>query len=353
MCTRAKHPRGKGNCADNPNCVFGLGEGKDGVWAKSPAAIAQLLQHPPVRLREGWKQAARTAHRGAEALHDDDSGATASDSEDGTRTPACFPEIANPLIYFLDPFVFHYRFLLLLPSHHSLLSSCDLRLRLCFIFTAYNLPIPFEYMFPVLLGDPLIGSSVQPAGLNNLGATCYLNTLLQTLFHCLPFRRAVYAFPETPSAASSSNRTTSSTAISPGPVRSSNGDGGSESSGSNKEGAALESCPGTPVVRELQRLFAHLDEEGAGQWGDTSQLVTLLGFDPSYQQDPIECWKLLGATIEEAFKATVRVVGKCQKEKLRKLLVVGGLMHAFGDMVIFFLLVHIVTNCTHDSFFIL
>lgn len=125
--------------------------------------------------------------------------------------------------------------------------------------------------------------AVQPAGLNNLGATCYLNTLLQTLFHCLPFRAAVYAFPELPA-----------------------GRGGSSGgeSGDSGGGGAVERCPGAAVVRELQRLFAHLDAGGAGQWGDTAALVALLGFDTGYQQDPIECWKLLSATVEEAFKAT-------------------------------------------------
>ena len=81
MCTRAKHPRGKGNCANNPNCVFGLGEGKDGVWAKTPAAVSQLLQHPPVRLRGGWKRAAR-----ANAALQNDNVAVASDSDEGTCT---------------------------------------------------------------------------------------------------------------------------------------------------------------------------------------------------------------------------------------------------------------------------
>ena len=38
------------------------------------------------------------------------------------------------------------------------------------------------------------------------------------------------------------------------------------------------------------------------QYTDTEDLVTLLGFDRSYQQDPIECWKLFGRVIEDSFK---------------------------------------------------
>ena len=145
----------------------------------------------------------------------------------------------------------------------------------------------------VLTSNPFAGVSeeapLQPVGLTNQGATCYLNTLLQTLYHCIPFREAVNLF---------------------------------------NDGTAGSSGPGGAVVLELQRLFAHMDHSVATAC-DTKDLVRILGLDPGYQQvylirliyvfymytffltvaalaiqDPIECWKLLGGTIEEAFKAT-------------------------------------------------
>jgi hypothetical protein len=58
---------------------------------------------------------------------------------------------------------------------------------------------------------PLAGRSTLPpgysskaatgmVGLQNLGATCYLNALLQLLFHINEFRRAVYHIPLSPAA---------------------------------------------------------------------------------------------------------------------------------------------------------
>lgn len=106
---------------------------------------------------------------------------------------------------------------------------------------------------------------VQPVGLQNLGATCYLNTILQALFHCLPFRAAVYRFtpPESDASQARSGR-----------------------------GA---------IIMELQSLFGRL-ELGAAAVADCSGLVSLLQLDRGYQQDPVEFWKMLGASLEESFK---------------------------------------------------
>ncbi len=104
---------------------------------------------------------------------------------------------------------------------------------------------------------------LQPVGLTNLGATCWLNTLLQTLFHCLPFREAVYRYS---------------------PPKHSNGN-------------ILPQC----ILRELQKIFGCM-EVGIQRETDCEDLVELIAVERCEQQDPIEGWKFLGSQIEQALK---------------------------------------------------
>ena len=95
-----------------------------------------------------------------------------------------------------------------------------------------------------------------PAGLRNLGATCYLGSLVQVLYHNAAFRDALYRTPSTQN--------------------------GSEET----------------VVSALQKIFADL-EVGERSSCDVNVLTDLLGLEVSVQQDPQEFGKLFMAKVEE------------------------------------------------------
>ncbi|KNC48127.1 ubiquitin carboxyl-terminal hydrolase [Thecamonas trahens ATCC 50062] len=97
-------------------------------------------------------------------------------------------------------------------------------------------------------------------GLANLGATCYMNSLLQTLYMDVPFRAAVYAFD--PACVAQT--------IPPGQ---------------------------TSVVHELQRVFAYLELSQKTVYVP-QQLVSALGLDTTEQQDAQEFYKLFLSAIE-------------------------------------------------------
>ncbi|CAM9492378.1 unnamed protein product, partial [Phaeothamnion confervicola] len=54
----------KKNCVSNPRCLFGLGEGKEGIWAKKPPLIAALGPDPDTHIRAGWHDGLLTATTG-------------------------------------------------------------------------------------------------------------------------------------------------------------------------------------------------------------------------------------------------------------------------------------------------
>ena len=101
------------------------------------------------------------------------------------------------------------------------------------------------------------GEDGVPAGLRNLGATCYLGSLVQVLFHNAAFRDALYRTP-----------------------------------------TAQRSDAEETVVSALQKIFADL-EVGERSSCDVNVLTDLLGLEVSVQQDPQEFGKLFMAKVEE------------------------------------------------------
>ena len=96
-----------------------------------------------------------------------------------------------------------------------------------------------------------------PAGLRNLGATCYLGSLVQVLYHNAAFRDALYRTP-----------------------------------------TAQRSDAEETVVSALQKIFADL-EIGERSSCDVNILTDLLGLEVSVQQDPQEFGKFFMAKVEE------------------------------------------------------
>ncbi|KAH3761948.1 ubiquitin carboxyl-terminal hydrolase 48 [Pelomyxa schiedti] len=149
--------------------------------------------------------------------------------------------------------------------------------------------------------------TIQYSGLENLGATCYMNSSLQALYHVSSFRQAVYkCFQDGNSA---ENTSTSSSKLPPDLAT---------------------------IGVELQKLFCNM-QKSLQSSQSTKDFVNALHLSPQEQQDPDEFLKLFIPFLEKCFKSshstdlqdfvntnfegTVSMITKCRKcgcESIRK-----------------------------------
>ena len=132
-------------------------------------------------------------------------------------------------------------------------------------------------------------AKLTPGGLKNLGATCYLNVLIQMLFHNLLVRDAVYNMQLEINIGNKALDKNGNKAV----------DDDILTSDAKTNKIAEKDTHMNMVVGALQDTFGHLDSCPKGVH-DTSLFVDLLELNKSEQQDPQEFSKLFFAKLDES-----------------------------------------------------
>eukprot|EP01117_Protostelium_nocturnum_P020909 TRINITY_DN971_c0_g1_i4.p1 TRINITY_DN971_c0_g1~~TRINITY_DN971_c0_g1_i4.p1 ORF type:complete len:1030 (-),score=320.61 TRINITY_DN971_c0_g1_i4:193-3282(-) len=135
----------------------------------------------------------------------------------------------------------------------------------CFVHLGEYKRTPLEKILGIDPSDFVKNEQIRFSGLRNLGATCYMNSLLQCLYMNKSFRKMIYDWK-------------------------------------SKEKIHLEASEDIPL--QLQTLFGRL-QLGPKRYVDPADFAKSIQIQPSVQQDPQEFFKLFMSLLDERYSKDI------------------------------------------------